>query len=136
MHLTAVYPGHKGRSLRPSFTSPTGQGWVYTCSSPHRLSGCIYLRAKWVPLSGSCCGVAETLRQEARSEKHGVWQGPVRCIYVNLPGYDSTEHVTKMLCFLRILHLFKKQAASETWIHPYFAKLLLLAHKDSIRNLP
>lgn len=68
MHLSTVCPGHKGGgSLYPSVANTTGQGWIYTGSFPHTLPGCIGMRARWVLLSGSCWGIAETLGLEART---------------------------------------------------------------------
>lgn len=60
MHLQTVCSGRRGRSLSSSFANPTGQGWSYLYSFLVEMV-CIYMRAKWVPVSGCSCGTPETL---------------------------------------------------------------------------
>lgn len=79
MHLRTVSPGHKEDNFALPLPTPLAKG-----EFPRRLSGCVYRRAKWASLSDSCCGVTETLGQEARNKRHDTWQGPVRCMFVKL----------------------------------------------------
>lgn len=79
---------------------------LYMCSFPHRFSGCFYMMAKWGPLSDLNCEVAETLGQEAGCRKHDMWQRSCQMHLCETAGRNSTEHGTKMLCFLGILFFF------------------------------